>query len=176
MKRREFLVGLLACTVLFACDRVSTQPESTKAESTPADRVGDEEMTDKVVKTEEEWKEILTPEEYHVLWEKGTERAFANEYYDNKEEGVYHCAGCGNLLFSSEHKFKSGTGWPSFYKPISKDAVREEADNSLFMKRTEILCNRCGGHLGHVFSDGPEPTGQRYCMNSVALDFEPAEG
>ncbi len=120
-------------------------------------------------KTDAEWKQILTPEQYHVLREKGTERAFTGEYHDSHEKGTYVCAGCGNPLFSSATKYDSGTGWPSFWAPASDDGVRTEADNGFFMRRTEVLCKSCDGHLGHVFDDGPEPTGQRYCMNSVAM-------
>jgi peptide-methionine (R)-S-oxide reductase len=120
-----------------------------------------------------EWKKTLSPEQYEVLRRKGTERAFTGKYYNSREEGVYRCAGCGNPLFDSETKFESGTGWPSYYQPISRDAVETEEDESYGMVRTEVLCARCGGHLGHVFPDGPEPTGRRYCINSVSLEFEP---
>jgi peptide-methionine (R)-S-oxide reductase len=123
-------------------------------------------------KTDEEWKKTLTAEQYHVLREKGTERPFTGEYANSHEKGTYVCAGCGNPLFSSETKFESGTGWPSFWQPLSEESVATEADRSLFVKRTEVLCRRCGGHLGHVFDDGPRPTGQRYCMNSVAMKLE----
>ena len=126
-----------------------------------------------VEKTDEEWRKSLTPEQYEVLRKKGTERPFSGKYCDNHEPGVYRCAGCGEELFDSDAKFDSGTGWPSFTKPASPESVSTEDDGSLFMKRTEVLCGRCGGHLGHVFDDGPGPTGQRYCMNSAALDFKP---
>ncbi|RYC66869.1 MULTISPECIES: peptide-methionine (R)-S-oxide reductase MsrB [Spirosoma] len=126
----------------------------------------------KVVKTNAEWKKILTPDQYAVLREHGTERAFTSPLNDNHEHGVFRCAGCRNPLFASDTKFDSGTGWPSFYKPISKNAVTEEADKSYGMVRTEIQCSVCGGHLGHVFNDGPKPTGLRYCMNGVAMIFE----
>lgn len=122
--------------------------------------------------TNEEWKERLTDEEYRILREKGTERAFTGDLLGNKKQGTYTCAGCQLPLFSSETKFKSGSGWPSFYQPMIDENVTEERDYSLGMIRIEVLCSRCGGHLGHVFEDGPEPTGLRYCINSAALDFE----
>ncbi len=127
---------------------------------------------EKLEKTEPEWREELSPEEYHVLREKGTERAFTGEYWDNKDDGVYRCRACGQELFSSDTKFDSGTGWPSFFDPMDSDAVETRPDNSLFMRRTEVVCSRCGGHLGHVFDDGPEPTGLRYCLNSCSLDLK----
>lgn len=125
-----------------------------------------------ISKTEEEWKAELSEQEYYVLRKQGTERAFTGDLLNNKKEGVYTCRGCGLPLFSSKTKFKSGTGWPSFYEPINEVNVGEEDDNSYGMVRTEVHCNRCGGHLGHVFNDGPKPTGLRYCINSVSLDFE----
>jgi peptide-methionine (R)-S-oxide reductase len=127
---------------------------------------------DKIEKTEQEWKEELTPQEYHVLREAGTEKPFSGEYYDVKEDGIYRCAACGNTVFDSETKFKSGSGWPSFYAPMDEESVEYETDRKLLMERTEVRCARCGSHLGHVFDDGPPPTGKRYCINSVALDFE----
>jgi peptide-methionine (R)-S-oxide reductase len=129
-------------------------------------------MSEKIEKTEEEWKKTLTPEQYHVLREKGTERPFTGEYADTHDDGMYRCAGCGNPLFSSDTKYESGSGWPSFYEPVAKDAVETETDRKFGMTRNEVLCAKCGGHLGHVFPDGPQPTGLRYCMNSAALKLE----
>ena len=132
---------------------------------------GDLVMSEKIVKTEGEWMRQLTPEQFNVLREKGTEQAGTGKYARHHEHGVYRCAGCGLDLFRSEEKYESGTGWPSFFAPISPENIVTAADNSLFSRRTEVLCRRCGGHLGHVFDDGPKPTGLRYCLNSVALEF-----
>jgi peptide-methionine (R)-S-oxide reductase len=125
--------------------------------------------------TDAQWQERLTPEQYAVLRGKGTERAFTGAYWDNKAEGLYRCAGCNSALFTSETKYESGSGWPSFWEPLTPDAVRFERDTAHGMIRTEVLCGTCGGHLGHLFDDGPQPTGERYCMNSAAMAFDPAD-
>jgi peptide-methionine (R)-S-oxide reductase len=128
-------------------------------------------MADKVVKTDEEWKAMLTPEQFEVARRKGTERAFTGKYWDLHDQGVYRCVCCGNELFTSETKYDSGCGWPSFYAPLDESKIDKEVDRSYGMTRTEVTCSRCGAHLGHVFDDGPNPTGLRFCMNSASLDF-----
>jgi peptide-methionine (R)-S-oxide reductase len=171
---------------LFACHGASTTTSGPASEDTAAsaahtqdapnasttDNGGAAMNSDKVVKSDAEWRAILSPGTYEVMREGGTERAFTGEYWDNHEKGIYVCAACGNPLFSSDTKFESGTGWPSFFKPISATAVDEKKDTTFGMTRTEIVCHKCGGHLGHVFDDGPQPTGLRYCMNSVALKLD----
>lgn len=157
---------LLLCLWLPGCIKKSN-PRNT-GEGRPS-------MNEKVIKTEEEWKKILKPEQFRVLRKKGTEKAFSGEYWETKTPGIYVCAACGNELFSSETKYESGSGWPSFYAPIREDAVDYEVDRSFFMTRTEVLCSRCDSHLGHVFDDGPPPTGKRFCMNSICLKLIPAD-
>ena len=163
-----FLLILIpaGCGAAAPPDHASAIAQSQKKNST---------SKEKVVKSEQEWKQILTPEQYHILREKGTERAFTGRYWKNKEDGTYVCAGCGQELFDSKTKFDSGTGWPSFWDAIEKSKVELKDDFSYGMHRLEVVCSRCGGHLGHVFPDGPRPTGLRYCINSASLEFKKEE-
>ncbi len=161
--RKAFIYGLIALIFLAISFAVTGQA------ITPEGKY----MGDKIVKTDGEWKKSLTADQYNVLRQEGTEQAFTGKYWDNHAKGVYVCAACGLALFSSDTKFESGTGWPSFYQPIYPENVASTTDRSFGMSRTEVHCPRCGGHLGHVFEDGPPPTGLRYCINSVSLNFIP---
>jgi peptide-methionine (R)-S-oxide reductase len=183
MKKPIALLATLALT-LAACggppdataaDQRGHDHQTTTAPAAAGPKGSKVQTIEKIEKTDAEWKQILTPEQYQVLRKQGTERAWTSPLNKNKEKGTYVCAACGLPLFSSETKFDSGTGWPSFYAPLSEANIGTETDRSFFQVRTEVHCARCGGHLGHVFPDGPKPTGLRYCMNGVSLKFEPAK-
>jgi len=172
--RTNFLAVFFAVALLpmVSCAQpIPQKPESPPTEKMLAQLANYPSVTDRVVKSDAQWKQELTPSQYDILRQKGTERSFTGSLLENHRHGIYVCAACGNPLFSSEAKFESGTGWPSFFQAIQKGRVLQVADNSIGESRTEVECARCGGHLGHVFDDGPEPTGLRYCMNSVALKF-----
>jgi peptide-methionine (R)-S-oxide reductase len=164
---KELIMRSFPITVLFLISF-----SCAKAQKNDTANLSVIERKDKIVRTNDEWKKILSDEQFYVLRKKGTERAFTGKYWDHHDDGVYLCAACGLELFDSKTKFESGTGWPSFFEPIAKEAVSEITDNSFGVTRTEVVCARCGGHLGHVFDDGPKPTGLRYCMNSVSMEFK----
>lgn len=166
MKNQLYVFSTAVLLVLFSCNG-QTQTKNTSTQKPTST------MKEEINKTDEEWKKILSPEQFEVLREKGTERPFTGKYWNLNDKGIYTCAACGNELFNSSTKFDAGCGWPSFFESLDSTKIKTQTDRTLGMVRTEIMCAKCGGHLGHVFDDGPKPTGLRYCVNSLSLDFKP---